>query len=851
MGIVYLGRDPVIGRQVALKTIRIAVEDDSEQKEFGERFMREAQAAGILSHPHIVTVHDVGEDPTTGTSFIAMEYVEGRNLKELLKDKVAYSHTRVAEIIGQVAEALDYAHRRGIVHRDVKPANIIITPEGRVKITDFGIAKIEKSNLTSTGQFLGTPNYMSPEQVTGEPVDGRSDLFSLGVVLYELLTRKKPFVGENLTSISYKIVHDTFTPPETYDSSLPAEFGPILSKALAKDPDLRFQTGADFALALYEFKAREEERDMLRDLGQMVAEAEKLGPVTVEPGPGLGEHQRTPSGVFRLTPDLSGDPLRTSPGLVSTPAATPNGPAGVRAQPIAAPPPDPFPPAVERTDALRGDDILDVDVSSPGAEIPMEPFEAGQAVAPLPAEDLFADVVSQATEPGFVPPASAAPQHSGPTDEDFAAFDVPRDQLTERFSVFTTPPASPPPADSGGRVRPVTPAARTESVGIAQQPTTAIPVGDLLPEPGEAAPAATASPIESTVRHDRSAVPAATAVTKITLPPLPPTPEPAAPAPPRPAPVAATASGGKKGSRGLIGAVIALIVIGGAAALLLSRREKPEPSPPPPTPRPVEDTQARETTERQRLLDEGNRLLGEGKADEALVSLRELARRDAGYAGVAESIQKAEALVAARTAKEKTSADVEQHLAAARQAQQAGDDKKVQLEADAVLQLDPENVSAAALKDGAVERLARASDAKKADAAKKKAKATPTPKVVAAVAPTAVAVAAPSGPPPPTPATATLRIAFESPFPSGHVMVRLNDKEVFRKSFEFPKKQGGGPVEGSAVVPSGPGELKVWVIAADRSVNEYKVIPAVIPGGAGKTLMLQVDASRNLTVNIR
>ena len=144
MGIVYLGRDPVIGRQVALKTIRIAVEDDSEQKEFGERFMREAQAAGILSHPHIVTVHDVGEDPTTGTSFIAMEYVEGRNLKELLKDKVAYSHTRVAEIIGQVAEALDYAHRRGIVHRDVKPANIIITPEGRVKITDFGIAKIEK-----------------------------------------------------------------------------------------------------------------------------------------------------------------------------------------------------------------------------------------------------------------------------------------------------------------------------------------------------------------------------------------------------------------------------------------------------------------------------------------------------------------------------------------------------------------------------------------------------------------------------------------------------------------------------------------------------------------------------------
>jgi serine/threonine-protein kinase len=285
MGVVYLGRDPVIGRLVALKTIRVSVEDDIEQKEFKERFLREAQAAGILSHPNIVTVHDVGEDPDTATSFIAMEYVEGKNLKELLKEKTNFSYVRTAEIIGQVAEALSYAHRRGIVHRDVKPANIIITPEGTVKITDFGIAKIEKSNLTSTGQFLGTPNYMSPEQVTGEAVDGRSDLFSLGVVLYELLTRKKPFLGDNLTSISYKIVHEAFTPPETYDASIPPEFGSILKCSLAKDPAQRYQRGSDFALALYEFKAREEERQMLRDLGDMVAEAEKLGPVSTVDAP--------------------------------------------------------------------------------------------------------------------------------------------------------------------------------------------------------------------------------------------------------------------------------------------------------------------------------------------------------------------------------------------------------------------------------------------------------------------------------------------------------------------------------------------------------------------------------------
>ncbi|MCE7958579.1 MAG: serine/threonine protein kinase, partial [Acidobacteria bacterium ACB2] len=284
MGIVYLGRDPVIGRMVALKTIRAAAEDDQEAKEFRERFMREAQAAGILSHPNIVTVHDVGEDPSTMTSFIAMEYVEGKNLKQLLQERHPFAYERIAEIVGQVAEALDYAHRRGIVHRDVKPANIIITPEGAVKITDFGIAKIESSTLTSSGQFLGTPNYMSPEQVTGDTVDGRSDLFSLGVALYELLTKKKPFTADNLTSISYKIVHEAFTPPDTYDASIPPEFVAVLDKVLSKDPAQRYQRGNDLALALYEFKAREEERQMLRDLGDMVAEAEKLGPIQAVDG---------------------------------------------------------------------------------------------------------------------------------------------------------------------------------------------------------------------------------------------------------------------------------------------------------------------------------------------------------------------------------------------------------------------------------------------------------------------------------------------------------------------------------------------------------------------------------------
>ena len=145
--------------------------------------MREAQTAGILSHPNIVTIHDIGEDAETQTSFIAMEYIEGKNLKMLLSEKTKFQFEQISEMIAEIAEALDYAHRKGIIHRDVKPANVIITTDGKVKITDFGIAKIASSNLTTTGQFLGTPNYMSPEQVSGAPVDGRSDLFSLGVVL--------------------------------------------------------------------------------------------------------------------------------------------------------------------------------------------------------------------------------------------------------------------------------------------------------------------------------------------------------------------------------------------------------------------------------------------------------------------------------------------------------------------------------------------------------------------------------------------------------------------------------------------------------------------------------------------
>ena len=187
-------------------------------------------------------------------------------------------------MIAQVAEAMDYAHRKGIIHRDIKPANIIVTTDGKVKITDFGIAKIASSNLTTTGQFLGHAELHVARAGLGvEVVDGRSDIFSLGVVLYELLTRRKPFSGENLTAISYKIVHEDYPPPPTYDAEIPTEFNPIVARAMAKDPAARFQSGKDFLAALAEFRTRHAEMEMLKDLGEMVAQAENLGPVsTVE-----------------------------------------------------------------------------------------------------------------------------------------------------------------------------------------------------------------------------------------------------------------------------------------------------------------------------------------------------------------------------------------------------------------------------------------------------------------------------------------------------------------------------------------------------------------------------------------
>src|SRR4028118_1186746 len=251
MGVVLLARDPLIGRLVALKTFRIGYSvRDAELEQFRARFIREVQSAGILSHPNIVTIHDVVEHSDDGLAFIAMEYVRGTNLKTLLQGDQPLTLPFVVEVISQVAEALDYAHSHRVIHRDVKPANILITADNRVKITDFGIARLDTSNLTQEGQLLGTPNYMAPEQIQGKEVDHRADLFALGVVLYEMLTRHKPFQGENLTVVSHRIVYDHFTPPREFVRELPPGLEPVLSRALEKDANRRYQKARDMVADL-------------------------------------------------------------------------------------------------------------------------------------------------------------------------------------------------------------------------------------------------------------------------------------------------------------------------------------------------------------------------------------------------------------------------------------------------------------------------------------------------------------------------------------------------------------------------------------------------------------------------
>jgi len=260
MGAVYKARDPQIGRTVAIKMILTANLSPEELQQYKQRFYREAQAAGQMSHPGIVTIHDIAEDET-GQPYLVMEFVEGTTLDKLLTPKQPglggerLPLEQSLDIVLEVAKALDYAHRRGVIHRDIKPANMLITQDGRAKIADFGIAKLAGTQLTQAGQILGTPAFMSPEQFSGAAVDARSDLFSLGAMLYWMCTGEKPFAGDTFTAVSFKVVYSEPIPAAQLNPALPAALDLVLSRCLAKNPDDRYPTGRDLAADLEALKA--------------------------------------------------------------------------------------------------------------------------------------------------------------------------------------------------------------------------------------------------------------------------------------------------------------------------------------------------------------------------------------------------------------------------------------------------------------------------------------------------------------------------------------------------------------------------------------------------------------------
>jgi eukaryotic-like serine/threonine-protein kinase len=244
MGVVYKAFDPVVERPLAIKTIRL---DVNNREELARRLRREAKSVGQLEHPNIVTLYDAGE--CEGMFYLAMQYLAGESLWARMQRQQPFSLKETQEILRQISSALDYAHRRGVIHRDVKPANIIVTAENVVKLTDFGIAKVLDAT-TQTGFIVGTPSYMSPEQALGRSVDGRSDIFSLGTILYELLTGEKAFPGQNVTTVIYKIVHETPSPITAMRPDLCPDLERVVRKSLAKNPDERFQSCAELQMHL-------------------------------------------------------------------------------------------------------------------------------------------------------------------------------------------------------------------------------------------------------------------------------------------------------------------------------------------------------------------------------------------------------------------------------------------------------------------------------------------------------------------------------------------------------------------------------------------------------------------------
>jgi len=305
MGVVYRALDPMLNRTVAVKTINMALEQD-EREDYEARFYQEAKAAGGLNHPNIVTVYDIGK--SGNIAYMAMELLEGRELKGLMVPDRPLPVAQAINIAAQIAEGLGYAHEHDVVHRDVKPANIMIVRDGLVKITDFGIARMRSAEVrTQTGVVLGSPRYMSPEQVTGKRAEPRSDLFSLGVILYEMVTGKSPFVGEDVSSIMFQILNFVPPPPSSLNPEAPEMLDFIVAKALAKSPADRYSDAREMARDLRECRNR------AAAAGSAAARAPKPAQASFDPEPAADLLVRSNPNTRRS--DAETDTLEPAPAL--------------------------------------------------------------------------------------------------------------------------------------------------------------------------------------------------------------------------------------------------------------------------------------------------------------------------------------------------------------------------------------------------------------------------------------------------------------------------------------------------------------------------------------------------------
>ena len=449
MGRVYEAIDPIIGRRVAVKTISLSVATDAETR---SRFFREAQAAGQLSHPNLITIHDIGD--VEGTPYIVMEYLEGLDLNRKMRQE-RLSYDAKMQIMIDVCEGLAFAHGRDIVHRDIKPANIFITPNGRAKILDFGLARGVLSDVTQTGKIVGTPNYMSPEQIRDEGVDHRSDIFAAGVVFYELLCGRKAFEGDSVATTLYKVLETQPQPVHLIDDQLPATLSTVIERALAKDRLARFQSSGEMLEAVLQAHGRttEIERSRLTSLPRhtpprgtsAVAAAASAPPrrswTTVVALSAAGVVVAAIAG-FALWSRQSQEPRPAPPIAQSTPIASAPAPAPTTVP--EAPPPSPPAPSA----SPQGNNTLPRTANPKPSPAPGKPAVAGPPPAALPS------VVP--------PPAPAAP-----------------------VETTTVPPtAAPVPA----QVSPPVPAPRPAPVEV--PPVTAPPAVAPAPPPQAAPPAA-------------------------------------------------------------------------------------------------------------------------------------------------------------------------------------------------------------------------------------------------------------------------------------------------------------------------------------------------------------------------